>query len=69
MKKPANFYLDVDLIDKLKDLAYRDRATLSHMIDLALRSYIQNDYLANGKCPQREQKMPGRPINVKSSKY
>jgi len=62
MKKTVNLYMESSIIDNLKDIAYRDRVAFSHIIEIAFRTYLQNDYIKNGVCPQREKDMPGRPV-------
>lgn len=58
MKTTTSFYLPLELVDQLKDIAYRDRVPISKLVEDALRYQIQTDYIARGKCPKRKKDMP-----------
>ena len=60
VRKIFSFYLPKDIVEKLKDIAYRDRSTLSGLVEDALRYQIQQDYLLHGPCPERNIEQPHR---------
>ena len=58
IKLTTSFYLPRNLVESLKDIAYRNRVPVSQLVEEALRCQIQKDYLLNGPCPKRKKDQP-----------
>jgi hypothetical protein len=64
-KKQITLSIEEELLNKLRDAAYRSRLTLNSIMADQIEQFIKTDTLINGKCPARPHLMLAKGRKVK----